>query len=503
MSARLVVQAGNATPAVLELCEGEVALLGRSRDSRVFIQDKHASRHHARVFHENGGWHIADEGTINGTRVDGRRVQSSALADGQVITIGAARLLFRVGPEQATVVGPSPGGLTGPLDLSKSTLFESDELIALLRFTSSSLENVTPEGLIGRALEMMVVHMGASVAGLLGLPGGPPRAAQVRPARATLCPRLSELLAQVVLRRGQRVWLEGEGGAGQRPEGAVDAVCVPLRCGAGPDAYLGAVHAYNADRPFTERQVRFCDLLCAALANALEALQVRRVLEAENERLRALAGEEELIGPGPALAAVREQIARLATSTAPVLIVGEKGVGKEVVALTLHQLSPRHAGPFVVARRGTLFETTLPDCLLRADSGTLLVEAACELPVGLQQKLLQAGEGGQGSGRLDVRLIASTARPAGLEAPLGLLASRIEVPPLRERPEDALALARHFLDRLGEEYGRRVELSNAARERLLGCSWPGNVRQLRAVLEAAVARATDRPTLEADDLALC
>src|SRR5262249_38418579 len=143
----------------------------------------------------------------------------------------------------------------------------------------------------------------------------------------------SELLAQVALRRGQRVWLEGDGTLarpGNSPDGAVDAVCVPLRSGPGAEAYFGAVHACSDEAPFTERHVRFCDLLCAALANSLEMLQVRRFLEAENDRLRSQIGEDELLGPSQDIATVRDQIARLAASTAPLLIVGEKGVGKEL-----------------------------------------------------------------------------------------------------------------------------------------------------------------------------
>lgn len=505
MSARLVVQAGNATPPILELIEGEVALLGRSRDSRVFIQDKHASRHHARIFHENGGWRITDEGTVNGTRVDGRRVQSTALSDGQVITIGAARLLFRVGPEQAnTAIAPSQPAY---FDHSKSTLFESDELTALLRFTTAPIEGLSPEALVGRALDMIVRHMGAGAAGLLALPGGPPRASLVRPARAALDARLIEQLSQAVLRRGQRVWLEGEGCLARlsgQAEGAVDAVCVPLHSTSGGnpalEPYLGAVHAHSAEKPFSERQVRFCDLLCAALTNALQALQTRRVLEAELSRLRGHTGEDELIGPSAALVEIREEVGRLAALTVPVLIVGERGTGKELVALSTHRQSSRHRGPFVVARRGQASREGLSAGLLHAAGGTLFVEEARELSSDHQRQLLQVVAGGE-----EVRLMVATSSapdkgPDGVL--LGHMAARIDVPPLRQRPEDVLALARYFIERLGWAEGNTPELAEDAQRRLLAYTWPGNVRQLRAVLESAVAHAAGRATLAAADLAL-
>ena len=233
---------------------------------------------------------------------------------------------------------------------------------------------------------------------------------------------------------------------------------------------------------------------------------------------------------------LRQQVRRLADTPCTVLISGESGVGKELVALALHRQSARQSGPLVTvncaAISGSLAESELfghvrgafsgalrdhPGFFAQADMGTLFLDELGELSLDMQAKLLRVIEtksfrpvGAVAESRVDVRIIAATNRDLEQEAREGRfrrdlyfrLTSRIVVPPLREHLEDVPELVRHFLAHLSNEYRKRITLSEAALERLQTSSWPGNVRQLRSALEAAVALAADRGTIHAGDLHL-
>ncbi len=212
---------------------------------------------------------------------------------------------------------------------------------------------------------------------------------------------------------------------------------------------------------------------------------------------------------------------KAARHACPVLIVGETGTGKDEVARMVHALSPRAHGPFVslncAALPDTLIESELfgyergaftgagrayPGRFVAADGGTLFLDELGDLPLASQAKLLRAIEHGEitplGSTRarkVDLRIVAATHQP--LEAMVGeqrfrqdlfyrLNVARVHLPPLRQRRDDILALAAHFmgpLKRTGE--GARVGWFDAAAlERLLSHGWPGNVRELRNVIES-------------------
>ncbi|HMF16278.1 MAG TPA: sigma-54 dependent transcriptional regulator, partial [Gemmataceae bacterium] len=230
---------------------------------------------------------------------------------------------------------------------------------------------------------------------------------------------------------------------------------------------------------------------------------------------------EELVGASPAMKALRQTIGRAAASSATVLIHGETGVGKELVALALHRQSPRSKGPLVVANCGAivknLFESELfghcrgaftnavadrQGLFQQADDGTLFLDEIGDMPLEEQIKLLRAIEGkvfrpvgATRDVRADVRVIAATNKDLEKEVKDGnfredlyyrLCVVFIKVLPLREHREDIPALAEHFLRFLAGPQGKPKIVSAQALRRLLDYSWPGNVRQLRAALENAV-----------------
>jgi two-component system response regulator HydG len=276
-----------------------------------------------------------------------------------------------------------------------------------------------------------------------------------------------------------------------------------------------------------------------ALRRAVTVALAQHQLAAENRQLRhALRDRRSLqrvVGQSPALLEALRLAERVAPSDATLLISGETGSGKEVLAEAVHELSPRAHKPLVkihcAAIPPTLLESELfghtrgaftgahkdkPGLFEEADGGSLLLDEVGEIPAEIQVKLLrvlQTGEiqrlGETRSRRVHVRVIAATHRDLSAEVAAGRfredLFYRINVielrmPPLRDRGEDALLLARHFLARSTAEVAAAPKtLSEAAEAALLSHRWPGNVRELEnAIRRAAALTVGDR--IEVEDL---
>jgi DNA-binding NtrC family response regulator len=251
------------------------------------------------------------------------------------------------------------------------------------------------------------------------------------------------------------------------------------------------------------------------------ALELRRLRDENRELRREILGsrDAEVVAESEAMKAVLDLVDRAAPSRAPVLILGESGVGKEIVARRLHFGSDRVARPFVAVNCKALAESVLESelfghekgaftgavtahagCFERAHGGTLFLDEIAEVSPSFQGKLLRAlqeGEvqrvGGIGPRKVDVRVVSATNRDLRSEIAAGrfredlffrLDVIRISIPPLRERKEDMLPLARFFLERHARA-GRELRLSREAEELLLAHDWPGNVRELSNAIERA------------------
>jgi DNA-binding NtrC family response regulator len=264
----------------------------------------------------------------------------------------------------------------------------------------------------------------------------------------------------------------------------------------------------------------------SALKVLLERVAVQSRLEEEAERLqRQLLYQGvlvDLVGTCPAMQQVFSLIRQVAPSRAAVLVTGDSGTGKELVARAIHHLSPRRDGPFVAINCAALPETLMESelfghekgaftgaverragCFELAQNGTLLLDEIAEMPVATQAKLLRVLEdscvrrlGGKAEMAVDVRVIASTnkvleeaLRKGELREDLyyRLNVFQITLPPLRQREGDLGVLIEALLDMLNRKHQTRVVDVNAeVREQLKRYSWPGNVRELRNVLERAV-----------------
>ena len=269
-------------------------------------------------------------------------------------------------------------------------------------------------------------------------------------------------------------------------------------------------------KPFTPAQIR-------RLVNGLaERLNLSRRVEELQAHLREAVPEVILETESPKMRATLDLAARAASSEATVLLLGENGTGKGVLARWLHARSPRADGPFVTVSCPTLTEELLAGELFghvkgaftgalrdregrleAAHGGTLFLDEISEISPGLQAKLLRFLEekqferlGENRTRRADVRVLAATNRDLQEEVRAGrfredlffrLNVMQILLPPLRERREDIPLLARRFLDFFARQLRRIApELSPAALQALLAYSWPGNIRELRNVLERAV-----------------
>ncbi|MFO7652411.1 MAG: sigma-54 dependent transcriptional regulator [Candidatus Krumholzibacteriia bacterium] len=256
------------------------------------------------------------------------------------------------------------------------------------------------------------------------------------------------------------------------------------------------------------------------METALADRRLRRSHEVLLDEVHRLRGD--LVAVDPAMLAILKQVGKVAPTNATVLIVGETGTGKEMIARRVHALSPRNGGPFVAVNCAALPEQLAESELFGhergsftgaerrragkfevATGGTLFLDEIGEAPDFLQTKLLRVLEerefwavGSDRPSRADVRVIAASSRDLETRVAEGrfrgellyrLGAFPLRIPALRERPLDVSALAHHFLKRYAVEQGKQIRaIDEAAARHIAAHAWPGNVRHLRNAIERAV-----------------
>ncbi|MAG94686.1 MAG: Fis family transcriptional regulator [Planctomycetaceae bacterium] len=312
-------------------------------------------------------------------------------------------------------------------------------------------------------------------------------------------------------------------------------LCVPLRDH--ENKLIGAFEVINKlEGEFRKDDSDALALLGTQAATALRNTREREQMVRSQQQLTEQVTEGvRIIGESPAIVALRDTIGRLASTDLPVLVLGESGTGKEVVAQSLHYQGARAEHPFVAVNCAAISETLLESELFGhekgaftdahdaragkfelAEGGTLFLDEIGDMSPGGQAKLLRVLEqkivtrvGGSQNIPIDVRVIAAT--NANLTEAISerrfredlyyrLSIVTLELPPLRERPEDILPLAEFFLQKFSVQAGRRLQFSADARRRLQSHGWPGNIRELRNLIER-VAFLAPKDRVEADDLA--
>jgi transcriptional regulator with GAF, ATPase, and Fis domain len=364
--------------------------------------------------------------------------------------------------------------------------------------------------------------------------------------------RVSEFLGDTVLREGEAVLARNVaddsmlGTSDSKGEiRSTGVICAPIR--EGDKGVIGLIHLYSTvdhrqpDPDDLEFTLAVADNVALALKNLSRQQELAENLSHSKTEIlelrERLGAESEIIGSSALMTNVQQEIARVAASRATVLIRGESGVGKELVARAMHYASPRNKGPFVCLNCAALSETLLESELFghergaftgatdrkigkfeAAQMGTLMLDEIGEMSPSIQAKFLRVLEGhpfervgGNQSINVNVRVIAATNRDLERDVAEGkfrrdlyfrLHVVEIFVPPLRKRPEDIVELASFFLERFCVETGRHFRgFTPAALDVMRQYAWPGNVRELKNVVERAVVL-TRNDLIDVEDLAL-
>jgi DNA-binding NtrC family response regulator len=319
--------------------------------------------------------------------------------------------------------------------------------------------------------------------------------------------------------------LDGMGVLAKMRQSAINVPVIVQTAHGGIDNVVSAMRAGAVD--FVVKPVG-AERLHVSLRNALNASALEGELARMKKSQSGTLGFNDLITKSAIMHAVIRVAEKAAASTIPVLISGESGVGKELIARAIHGSGERRAKPFVAVNCGAMPENLVESILfghekgsftgaterhvgkfVEASGGTLFLDEVGELPAAAQVKLLRAiqeGEvepvGARKPAKVDVRLISATNRDLIADVKAGrfredlfyrLHVFPITVPPLRERPADIPALVRHFLARFAAEEGKRIRVVTPEALRVLAAHhWPGNIRQLEnAVFRAVVLAETD------------
>ncbi len=589
MNAYLIIRDGAKWADVVRLVPGESATLGRAPTNTISVKDERCSRNHAEVFYAQGQWQLRDLESRNGTLVSGEPLtRDHPLQPGDILQIGNSQLAFvhdlsEAFPDSSSLLKSSRPVDADSLGLETTdadSIFEAFEptTITHRKDQSKFLDTLPAEDpdesspKVGRAaaqLCRLAFELAKSTdtislanVALTGLFEG----TQVDSGAILLRERddtgdrksekieviasrsdgehsyhrVSPFLTATVLREGQAVMARNvmdDSNLGNRDSHgeilATSVICAPIRMSG---SIFGLVHLYttDTDRTTDPEDLEFTLAVADTVGVALENLEKRQVLaenlnqaRTENVELREKLGvQSEIIGSSSVMLHVAQQIARAAPSRATVLVRGESGVGKELVARAVHYSSPRAKGPFICLNCAALSETLLESELFghekgaftgatdrksgkfeQADKGTLMLDEIGEMSPSVQAKFLRVLEGhafervgGAQAIKVDVRVIAATNRDLEKDVAEGkfrrdlyfrLHVLEIVVPGLRKRPEDIPELAEFFLRKFSDETGRNLQgFSPRAMEQLLRYRWPGNVRELKNVIERAVVLAT-------------
>jgi len=601
MLAYLVIRDGAKWSDVSRLTPGRTMTIGRAPTNQIVIKDERCSRYHAEVFSSQGQWTLRDLDSRNGSLLNGQRVTGDVtLAEGDVIRIANCQLAFVFDLSKAFAEGGAKPSLTGepgeetvasvvvsdtsdsqPLETPETThithrrgkttllfpvgrdtagtpqLGEAAAQLCRLAFNLASQTDV--ESVARLALDGLFEGTGSDAAALLLGPRHSDEALQVSDLHVVASRslptgkyhRISSFLAETVLREQEAVLarnVQDDSTLGTRnSKGEIEStsvICSPIRQGG---KVVGLIHLYSthANRTLDPNDLEFslavADNVALALRNLSRQEELAEHLSQTQSEVallrRQLGADSEIIGSSPPIQKLHQAIGQAAPNRATVLIRGESGVGKELVARAIHFSGPRKKGPFVCLNCAALSETLLESELFghekgaftgatdrkigkfeAAHHGTLMLDEIGEMSPSIQAKFLRVLEGhpfervgGNHAIKVDVRVIAATNRDLEKDVADGkfrrdlyfrLHVVEIVVPPLRKRSSDVIELAGYFLERFNHETGKRLRgFSAEALDQMQRYPWPGNVRELRNVIERAVVLSRgDR--IDIDDLTL-
>ncbi|MDG1896221.1 MAG: sigma 54-interacting transcriptional regulator [Fuerstiella sp.] len=558
---------------VVRLRQGQVVTVGRSAANKLVLHDDACSRNHCEVFHSAGDWKVRDLDSRNGTLVNEQPVSGDlTLRLGDVVCIGQCRLAFTTSldaqpslPDEGNIVAERetsvasystaheeppilhrsivPQFLAAEDNLSLHSNHEQ-EIARLYRLGLEMGAAESRQQLTEVVLQNLAAETVADISAVLLVRPDAPES--VAPADLLVVAydsrkdlpyrRVSDNLSRVVLSSREALLardIEDDqqlavfDSLGEMR--AISVICAPIHC---DDRVRGLVHLYatNPDNALDKHDLEYTLAVARQLALALDHLAERDALKSGlaqaknvNKSLRQhFDSEFKLIGDSAAMTDLREKIVLIAETHANVLIRGESGCGKELIARNIHFSSPRREGPFVCLNCAALNENLLESELFghekgaftgasdrkigrfeQAHQGTLFLDEVGEMSTAIQAKFLRVLEGhsferigGRKPIDVDVRIVAATNKDLEEAVEGGdfrkdlyfrLHVAELIARPLRERPDDIPHLADFFLQKFVEKTGRVISgYTEDARKLLASYDWPGNVRELQNTIERTV-----------------
>ncbi len=548
----LTITLGTQTGTVFRLCEDAENRIGRGLECNVVLTDPLCSRVHATIHKEEDRWVLKDVSSRNGSFLNEQKIDDATLVNGCHIRVGSTEFSFQQSKQSPefdsggdlkitqTIVKDREVNPDDAAKLAVAALQDSkqaQELLVLYQLSIKLMGSADPDEVVRDVLEVVHGHIAASVVGFLWVNEAGQLFPKLVVPTSTNDFRLSESLTELVCQQGRAVWIANQ----QANDSAdslrhfADALCIPL---VHEGIMRGALHVYRENDRFRQTEFDFSSSAANILAVALARARRQTSLESDLQQLAAKTpGYDEMIGECRSMQELKTKIGRLAQATGCVLVRGESGTGKELVARAIHRASPRAELPLLsvncAAIPADLIESQLfghkagaftsadrdhVGYFQQADLGTLFLDEVGELPMEGQAKLLRILEGhpfmpigDTVEVSVDVRVIAATNQ--NLETYVKekrfredlyyrLSVFELTLPPLSERDTDIELLIDAFLDHYRHQHGRpRLKLSNSARNKLLSYQWPGNVRQLRNVIDSAVVLA-DGNEIKPSDLGL-
>lgn len=576
--AYLIIQELDERGKVYRLVDRQVTTIGRAPTNRIVLDDEVCSRNHCEIFYTDSSWVIRDLGSRNGTLVQGMPItQDYELHEGSVIEIGDSEAIFTYDVSRFSSRPTSTGSdeeveseTIGAGQQSDWEEFNVPEIIQRKSHTrfhtpppQANLDRDRTSRELGR-LYRLALDMGntqsdqelshivlnglfegtsADIGAILYFDPAKQESRKPENLKVIAFHSVDELpyqkpslyLSEMVLKEGDAILAHNVADDSKLSTrdslGEIHAqsvICAPIR---NKQGVTGLIHLYstNPDNPLDSDDLEFTLALADQLAISIQNLNDKKKLsdglarvEGENRALREqLELESELVGNSPSMVGMKEKILRIAPTDASVLIRGESGVGKELVARAIHFNSQRKKFPFVCMNCAALSEGLLeselfghekgaftgatgqkPGKFEQAHQGTLFLDEVGEMSLGIQAKFLRVLEGhsfervgGSVSIDVDVRVVAATNRDMEKAVAKGtfrqdlyfrLHVVEISVDPLRVRTNDILLLANYFLNRFVIKTGRPIRgFTQEAKDLLEAYHWPGNVRELQNTIERA------------------
>jgi transcriptional regulator with GAF, ATPase, and Fis domain len=534
-----------------------ISTVGRASGNDVAIASGDVAETHIQILFDGRDFNLEESDRMADIQINGKKKRRARLVHGDRLTLGQSQLVFSMFDEphrgrsdsQTSEGGPAPGQtvhqLAGVRKLHEfsGTLMQQRDLDELLTMMLEAIIDVTgaEKGLI--LLRDDAYNSTTAPEGKLQV-----RASKHASPRAVTDPNgtISDSIVRRVLETGRAVIVSDALTDAQfgTSESVValqlsSVMCAPL---VAQGVITGVLYVGN-DRVkglFQRSQLDLLSIFAAQASLILQNATLLSALRADKEKLaHELSGKRlgEIIGSCPSMLEVFRKLQKVATTDIGVLITGETGTGKELIAREVHRLSNRASGPFIVINCGAIPENLIeselfghvkgaftgaiasrPGKFQAADKGTLFLDEIGELPLNLQVKLLRALQerviirvGDSKPEKVDIRVVAATNRVLEDEIKGGrfredlyyrLNVVNIFLPPLRERGEDTVVIAKALLSKYADELHSQVQgFTPQALAAIRKHAWPGNIRQLENRIRKALVLC-ERTLLDVSDMDL-